>query len=430
MNSSGFDRRNWFDAASTVGRRDHAALIRMYEVFDQDHDRLREELMASIAVTTPRSAPQSRLAWTTLGGFLMNYVLTRKGSLLLAPAACILAVTVALYTWSEGPAFAQIVDHLRSVETIACRVRTSVAGSASSQSEGKLYFSARHGVRYDVQTEGATGFVFYRPTNAPATAFNPETKTRFTVSNSDGGPFGAGRSAPDEWIRRLLAIADEPDRLLGRQKIDGTIAAGFEIAGDKLGSGAVTDTETSRPTSVQVWVDAVTWMPVRYVVQASRPEIDAEITIVHDQFQWNEAHDATFFEPPADVDHVDVNLRIPRSDEDALIGGLRLYADTMDEYPSVLDSAILTAQVVASLAVKGGVARAPQDPAFQRIAQEVLVIHAGCEFYRKLERESREPEYFGIDVKPGDADAVLLRWRLDNGRSRIVYGDLRVQSQK
>jgi len=429
MNGSNRGDRDWLDAASPAGRREHAALIRMYEVFDQDHDRLSDELMASLPAETPRRLPRPRLVWPMLGDFIMNQMLTRKGALLLAPAACLVVVTVGLFTWSEGPAFAQIVDQLRSVETIACRVRTSVTGSASSQSEGTLYFSAKHGVRYDVQTEGASGVSFYRPHDGPAAVLNRELKTRITMSSLEAQQLSPSRKSPDEWIRRLLGITDEPDRKLGRQKIDGVSAEGFEIAGAKLGSGGVTDTETARPTSVQVWVDAATWMPIRYVVQASRPEMDAEMSIVHDQFRWNEAYDALFFRPPVDAGHFDVSLRIPPSDQDVLIAGLRLYADTIGEYPSALDSAILTAQVVAALAVKSGVVRAPQDPEFKRIAQEVLVIHAGCEFYRKLEREGRQPEYFGVDVKPGDANAILVRWKLDDGRSRIVYGNLRIETE-
>jgi len=49
-------------------------------------------------------------------------------------------------------------------------------------------------------------------------------------------------------------------------------------------------------------------------------------------------------------------------------------------------------------------------------------------FYKKLAREQRDPEYFGATVKPGDAEAILLRWKLDDGRYRVVYGDLRAET--
>jgi len=49
-------------------------------------------------------------------------------------------------------------------------------------------------------------------------------------------------------------------------------------------------------------------------------------------------------------------------------------------------------------------------------------------FYRQLLVEDREPDYFGATVKPGDADAVLMRWKLEGGSTRVVYGDLRVET--
>jgi len=49
-------------------------------------------------------------------------------------------------------------------------------------------------------------------------------------------------------------------------------------------------------------------------------------------------------------------------------------------------------------------------------------------FYRQLTVDGREPEYFGTTVQPGDGQAVLLRWKLDDGGMRVVYGDLRAES--
>ena len=31
-------------------------------------------------------------------------------------------------------------------------------------------------------------------------------------------------------------------------------------------------------------------------------------------------------------------------------------------------------------------------------------------------------------VKPGDSDAVLMRWKLDDKQMRVVYGDLRTET--
>jgi hypothetical protein len=340
----------------------------------------------------------------------------------------VLAAAV-LFSWKDNLAFADVAQRMSAVETVVCRVRASIMGSAPSQSEGTLYFSAKHGVRYDLHSPGGSTFTFFRPNEGPAIIVNPEMKTRITVTASDPADPRLIHQNPETWIRWLLRMADEPERRLGRQKIDGRLAEGFELSGAGLERHDSRLEGTSFASSAQVWVDVETAMPVRLVVHGSITESDAELSIVHDQFRWDEPLEAALFEPPAGEDQFEVSVHIPPSTQDALIAGLRLYADTTGEYPAVLEAATMIGRVMGTLAVKSGVTRSPQDPEFKRIAQEVLVLHAGCEFYRKLEREGRHAEYFGAEVKPGDPSAVLLQWTLDNGQTRIVYGDLRIETR-
>ncbi len=49
-------------------------------------------------------------------------------------------------------------------------------------------------------------------------------------------------------------------------------------------------------------------------------------------------------------------------------------------------------------------------------------------FYQKLANEKREPRYFGATVTPGDAEAILLQWKLDDGRYRVIRGDLKAET--
>ena len=89
MNGSNRQELDGVDTVTPAGRREHAALIRMYEVFDQDHDRLCAELLAALPAEQPRRAIRTTLTWPMVGDFLMNRVFTRRGITLLAPAACV-----------------------------------------------------------------------------------------------------------------------------------------------------------------------------------------------------------------------------------------------------------------------------------------------------------------------------------------------------
>lgn len=430
MNGTDREQLDWLDAATPAGRREHAALIRMYEVFDQDHDRLCVELLAALPAETPRRATQATITRSKLGVLFMNRVFARKGIALLASAACVVLAAAVFYMWKDNLAFADVAARLSTVETVVCRVRTSIMGSAASHSAGTLYFSAKYGVRYDVQTEGASAFTFYHPNEGPSVIVNPEMKTRITITASDKPePDLLHKTTPDEWIRRLLRMTDEPERRLSRQRIDGRVVEGFEIGGAKVQPQDSRLEGTSFPSSAQVWVDLETEMPVRLVVHGSITEADAELNIVHDQFRWDEPLAAALFVPPADEKQLELSVRIPPSTEEALIAGLRLYGDTVGEYPSVLEAASMTGRVMGTLLAKSGVARSPENPEFKRIVQEVLVIPACCEFYRKLERDGRRPEYFGVDVRPGVAEGILVRWTLEDGRTRILYGDLSTETR-
>ena len=49
-------------------------------------------------------------------------------------------------------------------------------------------------------------------------------------------------------------------------------------------------------------------------------------------------------------------------------------------------------------------------------------------FYTKLGRDGNDPMYYGKDVKTGDANTVLMRWKISDGTYRVIYGDLSAEN--
>ena len=49
-------------------------------------------------------------------------------------------------------------------------------------------------------------------------------------------------------------------------------------------------------------------------------------------------------------------------------------------------------------------------------------------FYTKLGQDGKDPAYYGKDVKAGDANAVLMRWKISDGTYRVIYGDLSAEN--
>jgi hypothetical protein len=52
-----------------------------------------------------------------------------------------------------------------------------------------------------------------------------------------------------------------------------------------------------------------------------------------------------------------------------------------------------------------------------------LIESAGY-FYERLVKDSKDPAYYGRTFGPDDANKVLLRWKLDDSRCRVIFGDL------
>jgi len=55
------------------------------------------------------------------------------------------------------------------------------------------------------------------------------------------------------------------------------------------------------------------------------------------------------------------------------------------------------------------------------------VFRDSSNLLRNLVPENRENvQYFGQIVEPGDSEAVLMYWKMDDGRYQVIFGDLQV----
>ena len=58
---------------------------------------------------------------------------------------------------------------------------------------------------------------------------------------------------------------------------------------------------------------------------------------------------------------------------------------------------------------------------------KIADLKYGAQHIGKLEAEGKEAVYYGETVTAADSDKVLLRWKLDDGRYRVIFGDLRIE---
>jgi hypothetical protein len=302
----------------------------------------------------------------------------------------------------------------------------------------------------------------------------------------------AQRRGTGDWLSRLLKMRESPDRTLGEETINGRRAVGFEIAGWKLGLGnrdANAGSPSAGSDWLRVWVDAEQDLPVRLEFNQRMDAQFATVTINQrwDNIKWNVPLDPADFQPPS-AEEVAKTVAIPPIDEAAFVDGLRTWlqwkekaqagADIMKQkaqerneklpaemttlfdaamlesgYPQRLDAAWLSGAFSsrATLArmsemlsqqkplpvdvsneerAKLAAARAKDAAmaAAQTSSDAMLKAQLVAAFYQKLVIERRDPEYLGSSVKPGDSQSILLQWRLDDGRRRMIYGDLQAKT--
>jgi outer membrane lipoprotein-sorting protein len=109
-------------------------------------------------------------------------------------------------------------------------------------------------------------------------------------------------------------------------------------------------------------------------------------------------------------------LRMLSLNESDLIKGLRLFATlSHGQYPSSLDGKTVVKEAEAWARKSPEVTKAKRD------SPDLIFCAA---FYDKLTRENKDVKYYGDRVSQQNAGLVLLRWKLHNGRYRVIYGNL------
>ncbi|MEA3225294.1 MAG: hypothetical protein U9Q07_05030, partial [Planctomycetota bacterium] len=176
---------------------------------------------------------------------------------------------------------------------------------------------------------------------------------------------------------------------------------------------------------IKIWVDVNTFLPVRSEETITMKD-GRHIREVSYDFQWNVAVTADDFKPVVPEAYDTVEFIIPEANEEAAIKGLSLFADLAGTYPTDLNKKRLDREAVRLL-------QFPLDPeAWKALTEQerneltakAATITVLGVFYRTLVEENKEPAYFGESVRSGDTEKVLLRWKLGDGRYRIIFGDL------
>jgi len=217
---------------------------------------------------------------------------------------------------------------------------------------------------------------------------------------------------------------------LGRREINGVTLEGIQshdvspTDGVPGGGGLMEALEgLSAKVIASLWVDIATGWPVEITLDITDENGGEQMTIVVSDFQWDaQINPTTFASVIPEGYELMYRVNAENLEEgNQLVEGLKYFAQINDgKYPAKLSIRDVVGEIGNIFRAKGS------DPYFLDDAQ-ISTLKYGAQYFGTLQTEGKDPVYSGTTVTAADSDKVLLRWKLDDGRYRVIFGDLRIE---
>jgi outer membrane lipoprotein-sorting protein len=260
--------------------------------------------------------------------------------------------------------------------------------------------------------------------NKPWISINHQTKTFHRCQ-----PQFEDRS-PVLKLENLGKFFGNADRELGTKEISGKKARGFEIDTMKI------DPDYPFPATMEIWLDTKTNLPVR-VRYDTKNEGHSETTYEIGDIQWNVELDPVLFDPTPPEGYKDDTPKTPASEKQIrqITEALRIYAELRDRhYPQtkvgiIEFTKLRSAYPMVTTKTEHGkaTARNDSDRKTEIVSEKVSKTFAGFTLLQEIHNFNPDAAYYGKMVGPKDKDKVLLRWKLDDERYEVIFGDLRAE---
>lgn len=402
--------------------------IRFDDACDQKH---RDSLQKQLLETFPKHRLQPTASSVRIRRIIMNNRMTKFA----AAAAIIIAVLFGLNIVGNGGsvALAEVLENIMDISAYSYWMRTSSADT-SDYSEFRILSSKDYGQRTDAYVpDEASGELKLFVSNYTVLSEQiiisviPEHKqyTRVKLTGRLLDDMEKENGNPGFFLREFIK---HPHTELGRDTIDGIDVVGFEST-DIASNG-----DLGRSVAT-LWIDTATELPVKIEAETFSEDGSLVSKMITYGFDWNIQVDESDFVPVIPDDYVDLDFGEDvefSADEKTVINGLRFYAKIFDgKYPESLAVKTLTLsnQVEAAVRSRGSelFAGYSEDQMIQELGQGCMNLEFTAIFCGVLASENKAVAYYGDKVTADHPDAVLMRWRQDDGRYKVIFGDLSIK---
>ncbi len=237
-------------------------------------------------------------------------------------------------------------------------------------------------------------------------------------------PARLGPVSPLMMLDNLGTFSGQADRNLGTKKINGTKAWGFEIDGKKIDPD-------SYPGPVEIWLDDESNLPVFICYKVGKSAVVEGMTVRLDNFQWNIDLDPKLFLAEAPAGYVEEHRKAPEPKKvlQAITLALKTYAELCGgHYPHIARTFGEPVRDEMYKAAGGTLPLTAEQMMPGKPYHKVSGAFEGFQMFNRVLQSNPDTAYYGKTVGPKDKDKVLLRWKLDDGRYQVIFGDLRTET--
>ena len=393
-----------------------------------------------------------------------------KNSIKFTAAAVILIGVLVLFLFNFGPgsiALADVYAKVQQAQAFMYKMNATMTNN-KVQTEMEVTFIISN--QYGVKMESAVHMtdpnlwvhqqIYIIPNEKTMMVICPDSKMYQPMEIRDNTGEAFERMKELSNLREIIKeLMTQQYTELGCSEIDGITVQGFLITDQYHISitdqyhVSITDqyhiSDEAGESTTTLWVDVDTWLPVKYELNTTHGEEESHI--VMDQFRWDISVDANVFEYVIPDDYKEMgkagtataidpsSIKMLEMNDQAAIKGLEAYKEFFSQYPEKIDlmslmksltnvgdpNTELGKKLLEKIKRKMETVGLDQVKLQEFAMQDFVVpLQSLGTFYMTLVQDKKDPAYYGAQVTPEDTDAVLMRWKADSGKYKVIFGDL------
>jgi hypothetical protein len=384
-------------------------------VFSRADGAARARLLAALAAEGPPAIQTIRKSRIEL---MKRYV--SRGAI---AAALLVAVIIAWPLNRPSNVFAQVAGAMSRAKGFRCDMVNVVPGYNGSENAtlgGHVFWLPSGEERFDGVDDGGglESSRIYRPGQNGLHLEHGAKKFRVIPKSVARGEYSFGV------FGGLGEYRGKAEPIPGSKEIRGVRAEGFTVPWT-----TVVGDDTHANAKVEVWVDPATSLPVRVDLLGMDPWIS--FVMRFEDFHWG-PQDPALFDASPPAGYAKMPTMDVRADEitQYVKDGLSIFAKYNNgKYPAVKyvygheqGEALRSLMGMPKDAL--GWARS-EDPSWYKTKEGEFGYGSYClSWIGTIQQDFGDAVYNGKTVAPKDAAKVLVRWQLDDGDYRVIFGDL------